>query len=184
MNGIENAIEALKNLKHLAPASEIEILEAEKRLGVAFADDYKDYVKKYGVISAKGIELTGVTSSPRLNVADVTMAERELNPHFPQEMYVVENVAIEGVLMLQNTAGNIFELAPYSEPVKKFNSLCEYLRRFASKTDSAVRLEAMGALITALGAEDAERFIGMVKQDALFDYAPATEREKNLAGVR
>ena len=79
MNSIENVIDALQNLRYLAPASDMEILEAEKRLGIAFADEYKDYVKKYGVISAKGIELTGVTSTPRLNVADVTMAEKELN---------------------------------------------------------------------------------------------------------
>ena len=140
MNGIESVIGALTNLKHLAPASEMEILEAERRLGVAFADEYREYVKKYGVISAKGIELTGVTSSPRLNVADVTMAERELNPNFPQEMYVVENIAIEGVLTLQNTAGNIFELAPYSEPVKKHDNLGEYIRRFVTSPDDAVRL--------------------------------------------
>ncbi len=63
------------------------------------------------------------------------------------------------------------------------------------KTDNVVRLEAMNALITTLGAVDAERFVVMVKRDT-FDYtewqrhlwqgksieeihALATEREKN-----
>jgi len=37
------------------------------------------------------------------------------------------------------------------------------------KTDNIVRLEAMEALITALGTVDAERFISMIKRDT-FDY--------------
>jgi hypothetical protein len=44
------------------------------------------------------------------------------------------------------------------------------------KADTVVRLEAMGALIAALGEVDAERFICMVKRDP-FDY---TEWQRNL----
>ena len=44
------------------------------------------------------------------------------------------------------------------------------------RTDNAVRLEAMDALIAALGSPDAERFISMVKRDT-FDY---TEWQREL----
>ncbi len=44
------------------------------------------------------------------------------------------------------------------------------------RTDNIVRLEAMPALIAALGAVDAERFISMVKRDT-FDY---TEWQRTL----
>ena len=44
------------------------------------------------------------------------------------------------------------------------------------RTDNVVRLEAMNALITTLGAVDAERFISMVKRDT-FDY---TEWQRKL----
>ena len=44
------------------------------------------------------------------------------------------------------------------------------------RTDSVLRLEAMNALLTALGSVDAERFISMVKRDT-FDY---TEWQQNL----
>ncbi|MDR0587762.1 MAG: hypothetical protein LBG61_02125 [Burkholderiales bacterium] len=37
------------------------------------------------------------------------------------------------------------------------------------RTDNAIRVEAMKALIATLGAVDAERFISMVKRDT-FDY--------------
>ena len=44
------------------------------------------------------------------------------------------------------------------------------------RTDNIVRVEAMNALIAALGAVDAERFISMVKRDT-FDY---TEWQQKL----
>jgi len=44
------------------------------------------------------------------------------------------------------------------------------------RSDNIVRLEAMEALITALGAIDAERFISMIKRDT-FDY---TEWQRKL----
>jgi hypothetical protein len=64
------------------------------------------------------------------------------------------------------------------------------------RTDNVIRLEAMDALIAALGEIDAERFICMIKRDT-FDYtewqrglwkdksieeihAMATEREKKM----
>jgi len=44
------------------------------------------------------------------------------------------------------------------------------------RTDNVVRLEAMEALITTIGAVDTERFISMVKRDT-FDY---TEWQRKL----
>jgi hypothetical protein len=46
------------------------------------------------------------------------------------------------------------------------DGFCRENRGTAMKTDNAARLEAMDALIAALGAVDAERFISMVKRDA------------------
>ena len=44
------------------------------------------------------------------------------------------------------------------------------------RTDNILRVEAMDALITTLGAVDAERFISMIKRDS-FDY---TEWQRKL----
>lgn len=116
----------LEDLRFLKPATEVEVKTAEKELGVVFAEDYKEYVLKYGVISARGIELTGVTSAKRLDVVTVTKAEREL-ANIPHDMYVIENVAIDGIVVLQNTAGEVFSIAPH-EPLKRIcSSLSEYV---------------------------------------------------------
>ena len=44
------------------------------------------------------------------------------------------------------------------------------------KTDNVIRLEAMDALLSALGTVDTERFISMIKRDT-FDY---TEWRRDL----
>jgi len=44
------------------------------------------------------------------------------------------------------------------------------------RTDNVIRLEAMDALLSTLGAVDAERFISMIKRDT-FDY---TEWQRKL----
>ena len=118
----------LEDLRFLKPATEAEVTAAEKELGVIFAEDYREYVLKYGVISARGIELTGVTTAKRLDVVTVTKAEREM-ASIPENMYVIENVAIDGIVVLQNTAGEVFSIAPL-EPLKRIcSSLSESVER-------------------------------------------------------
>jgi hypothetical protein len=128
MCSIIKVIESLQNLRSLPPLSEQDIDNAEKTLGLHFADEYRSYTRKFGAISANGIELTGVVSAPRLNVVNVTISERNLNKYIPNDMYVIENTGIEGILMLQNNEGEIFSIAPNSKPEKKFNSLADYLK--------------------------------------------------------
>lgn len=116
----------LEDLRFLKPATEAEVKAAEKELGVTFAEDYREYVLKYGVISARGIELTGVTTAKRLDVVSVTKTEREMS-NIPKNMYVIENVAIDGIVVLQNTSGEVFSIAPH-EPLKRIcSSLSEYV---------------------------------------------------------
>ena len=127
MKTVEEIIRGLEGLRSLPPLNEHDINEAEKKLGLHFADDYRAYTKAFGAISANGIELTGVVSAPRLNVVNVTTSERELNQNLPAEMYVIENTGIDGVLALQNSKGEIFSISPNSTPEKKHNSLAEFL---------------------------------------------------------
>lgn len=128
MSSIIKVIENLRGLRCLAPLSENDINEAEKVLGLKFADEYRIYTKKFGSISAEGLELTGVVSAPRLNVVNVTVSEKSLNPNIPDDMYVIENTGIDGILTLQNAKGEIFSISTVSKPTKRFASLAEYLQ--------------------------------------------------------
>lgn len=129
MKNIIQIISNLENMQFIKPASMKQIIEAEKELGVNFADDYIKYVEKYGVISAEGIELTGITNHKRLNVASVTKRERNMNPNIPTNMYVVENIAIDGLIALQDETGKIYTITPNETPKLIYNSLSEYIEK-------------------------------------------------------
>lgn len=124
---IIETIKGLKNMRSLGRASEAQILQAENLIGIKFADEFKEYAKEYGAISAYGLELCGVCNSKRLDAASFTLEERELNKNFPNDMYVIENLGIDGILILQNERGEVFEISPNTKPKKIYNSLADYL---------------------------------------------------------
>lgn len=126
MEKIIKVIEHLDDLRYLKAASNLEIENAEKELKLEFSAEYKKYLKKYGVISAKKVELTGIVKSSRLNVVEVTKSVRE-SKAIKQDLYVVENLGIDGVLILQNSKGEIFELQSNLEIKKLYDSLSEYI---------------------------------------------------------
>ena len=129
MKDIIQTISDLENMRFIKPTPVEQIIEAEKELGVNFADDYTKYVKKYGVISAKGIELTGVTNYKRLSVVFITKKERNINPNIPANMYVIENTAIDSLIALQDETGKVYTVTPNKTPKLSYNSLSEYIEK-------------------------------------------------------
>lgn len=129
MKDIIKIISNLEDMRFIKPASMEQIIEAEKELGVSFADDYTKYVEKYGVISARGIELTGVTTHERLSVVSVTKKERNMNSNIPANMYVIENIAIDGIIALQDETGKVYTIMPNGTPKLSYNSLSEYVEK-------------------------------------------------------
>ena len=126
----EDVIQAINELDHLCvllPATLSAVSEAEQALGLRFAPDYKAYVLQFCAISACGIELTGVTTSRRLDVVSVTKQERARNSCIPLNMYVIENMATDGLLILQDASGAVYAAAPLGKPHKVFDSLTAYV---------------------------------------------------------
>lgn len=123
-------IDTLNKLQNIATgirATDNQIEQAEKELGLKFAPEYIRYVKRFGVFSASSIELTGITNIDRLNVVSATKRERKLNSKIPDNMYVIENLAIDGFVVLQDAFGIIYYISPCYEPKKMFESLEEYI---------------------------------------------------------
>lgn len=123
-----NIIETIKRLKNamfLSPTSNAEVEQAEKTLQLKFAQEYKEYVLNFGVATAKGVELTGITNSPRLSVVSVTERERSLSG-IPQNMYVVNCSDVENSVILQDETGTIYEFRQKSL-TRIFSSLSEYI---------------------------------------------------------
>ena len=127
MKNIIDVIKGLSNLFSLKPATQSEIEKAENNLGLKLAKDYKAYIAEFGAIMADGIELSGISKSQRLNVVDMTKQEWELNPKVPHTLYVVENCAIDGIIIWQDEKGLIYQSQPNVEPKKIAKSLSEYV---------------------------------------------------------
>jgi len=127
MSDIEAKLSSLKAFRCGTGASDKQTKEAEQALSLRFAEEYAQYVIAYGYASFLGHELTGVCKFPRLNVVDVTVSQREVNPAVPSDWYVVEEANIDSIVVWQSSAGEVWQTTPGFRPTKLCDSLCEYL---------------------------------------------------------
>ena len=108
MSGFISVIEQKKAFHSLQGATIDKVQEAEEKLGVKFSKEYIDYLLNYGVASFFGHELTGICSSPRLNVIDVTTEQRQYNQDVPYNLYVVEDTGFDDVVLWQDEGGAVY----------------------------------------------------------------------------
>lgn len=119
-------IQSINKLYHGKGCTDEQIQKAEQDLGIKFPNDYCDYVKEYGAISFWGTEWTGLNVNGNINVVSATKQEKRLNPHFPTNCFVLENLGIDGVITIMDQEGQIFELQ-YEKKTPLCRSLSEYL---------------------------------------------------------
>lgn len=119
----------MRAFKSRKAATVEQIKDAESILGVTFADEYKEYLFVYGAASVFGHEFTGISSNSRISVVDVTLEERELN-NVGDHLYVVEQTNIDGIVIWQDSKGNIYKSHPDSDVKIICKSLSDYLNDF------------------------------------------------------
>lgn len=112
----------------LKGVTEDEIRVAEQTLGLSFAKEYRAYLQTFGLASFHGHELTGIIKSPRLSVVAQTVAERNNNPHIPDDMYVIEIANIDGIVIWQGRTGEVFETVYDGIPTLIYRSFSDYIR--------------------------------------------------------
>lgn len=104
-----------------------EIQRAEDNLSLKFAAEYMQYLATFGAVSADMHEFTGLGVSPRLDVVAVTTKERQKNPNIPHDLYVIEQLHIDDIVIWQSLNGNIYQVIGVSEPVKIHDSFSMYI---------------------------------------------------------
>ena len=133
MKNIVELIEESPNLYVLKGISNQEIIDAEKELNLSFSNEYKSYLKEFGVASFDGHEWTGICKSNRLNVVHVTNLEMMRNSLVPKEFYVIEQTNIDDVVIWQNKEGEVYQSTSISNSLKIANSLVDYLNNILRK---------------------------------------------------
>lgn len=126
MDNIVDKIKTISKLYHASGCSADQIDDAQKLLNLTFPEDYVNYVKEYGAISFYRTEWSGLNVTGYLNVVENTIQERKLNPDFPDDCFVIENLGIDGKIVVEDEKAQIY-LIHYNE--KKFlcNGLAGYL---------------------------------------------------------
>lgn len=127
MSAITEAMKTLPYFYSSSGANDERIADAEKRLGVTFSRDYREYVAAFGNVSVNGHELTGITDSARLDVVSVTFDERVRNAGIPADLYVIEQTGIDRIVVWQDTRGAIYQTIPGGKPQKIYDTLSEYI---------------------------------------------------------
>ncbi|MDR0813713.1 MAG: SMI1/KNR4 family protein [Oscillospiraceae bacterium] len=115
------------NFRAIIGASNEQINEAENALELQFSDEYHEYLAAFGVASVYGHEFTGICAFPRLNVVNVTSEARALEGNIPADWYVIEQAHIDGIVIWQSSAGEVYQTMPNALPTKLCDSLYEYL---------------------------------------------------------
>lgn len=124
---MSNLFENIKSkLYHGNGVSVEEVIEAEDKLGIRFNEEYRNYLLEYGVVSFGSHEILGLGGDTYLDVVQETLRERVNNQKFPKNYYVIENLGIDGILILQEEEGNIFEWS--NGTLKRiYDSMGEYM---------------------------------------------------------
>ena len=126
MNELIKTISNLPNFyaEKGVPVAQIE--QAEKLLGLEFSLDFKMCLREFGAVSVSGHEFTGFSADKNLNVVEVTQKNRRKNT-VEQNLYVIEEAHIDGIVIWQDASGNIYETTPNSKAKKIAHSLTDYL---------------------------------------------------------
>jgi hypothetical protein len=132
MSEIVEIINKLPGLDILEPTDSIreDIQKAEEELELSFAEEYKEYVSTFGEISCERLELTGISKNDVNNVVEMTFINRDTNPEVPSDLYVIQDMAIGGIVYWQDSSGTIYVTEYEDPPEVVAGSLVEFLRDF------------------------------------------------------
>ena len=129
MSTIIDALNARTSLLTGKGVSPEQIAQAEQELGLSFSEEYTEYLSTYGIVAFDGRELTGITKSKRVNVVFATLEARKKYQELPADLYVIEEAGVEEIIILQDSAGNVYRCAPNTELKKIYDSLSDYVSK-------------------------------------------------------
>ena len=127
MNNIITTIESFKRKLFTGSVSSELIVNAENELGISIAPEYKEVSKKYGSLCVKGEEFLGIDCD-NYDLVKATNEARKNDKNFPLDMYVIENTAIDGILIVQNFTSELFSYQPNGKLQNVATCLDEYLQ--------------------------------------------------------
>jgi hypothetical protein len=108
---MSNIVDVIKSAgaNFVGGASNEMIEQAERKLNFKFPKEYKELVESLGVVSIGSQEIFGLGVEGYLNVVETTLEERKQYPELLDNYIVIQNLSMEGVLILLDDRGEVFE---------------------------------------------------------------------------
>ncbi|MDI2587623.1 SMI1/KNR4 family protein [Psychrobacillus sp. NEAU-3TGS] len=91
--------------------NEEEILAAEQQLGIKFPKTYREILAEFGSLEIGSEEIFGLGVEGYLNVVETTLEERKLAKGELDKYIVIQNLAIDGLLIVVDENDNVYEYA-------------------------------------------------------------------------
>lgn len=148
-NRAQNILLDEKNLQHIdfKPATENEIKEFSTKLNVQLPTDYIRFLKEFGSLSFKSLDIAGVLSGPGFsefenysNAQWLTLSERRDNG-LPEKYIILSDSGMGEWYVLDTITGRIeliddvdFQLVP-GEPEESYDSFSDFLYKKVKEYD-------------------------------------------------
>lgn len=127
MMNLFDTIDNIANVKYLGEVDDLDIVEAENKLGVYFASDYRAMIKHYGCVWSNKFNFTGIGNDEDTNVVNVTMIERLKNRLLDGSLYIIDNILSDNVRVAQDKSGDIYYVFDNMTPIKVCNGIIKYI---------------------------------------------------------
>lgn len=126
MGKISELINEIANKRTGKGVKNEQIGQAEQRLGLKFAEEYKEYLLTFGALQTDYVELTNLEEG-YLDVCDKTEALRKLYKTFPRDYYVAFDIGVDSIVVVQNSQGLVALFEPGCEFSPEYESLSDVL---------------------------------------------------------
>ncbi len=125
MSDLINYIEQQKK-RFTGKVETLKISEAESLLSLKISEEYKEVLEKYGSLMINGEEFLGLGDDSDI-VSETLMARKE-DTTLPSNLYVIENMHIDGFLLLQDENGVVYSYSSGLSIKRINNNLLDYLK--------------------------------------------------------
>ena len=104
------------------------INEAQEKLNIKFPEEIIEYISEFGVLSYRSNEINGLGTNSYLNIVNATIDARNTFTKFPNELFVIQDIGINDLLILSDSFNKIYEWNGDSYKLI-FNSFYDFLNQ-------------------------------------------------------
>jgi len=123
---IEKLLRENEDISVVGKVSKEVIIQAEKELNLEIPDQLKAFYSNYGCLTYQSHEIYGLGTDGYLNVVKGTQKEREIS-NLPNQYILINNIGVDGLLIVSNVSGEIFEWMANGYTKKIHENFSDYL---------------------------------------------------------